>query len=422
MRPLLENWLFRSKDFTSSNKALSSKGRCFIAIFCLSNSFIFSQSNLVPNASFESYSSCPNSGGQINYALPWIGTSGGVEYFNSCSAVYSVPFQNYGSSGFQYARTGNAFAALFALNGYGNNYREYLQVQLNDTLQNSQCYLVSFYANLQNPINIAVNNLGVYISNSLFTTATPFGVPPFVPQILKCKNNIIADTLNWTLISGIYTSTGGEKYISIGNFYDDVNTDTMQTGHGTIEAAYYYIDDVSVIPIDSVLAGMPAYAGSDTNVVLGDSVFIGQQISNLNCNWYNSVGTLIASNTSGIYVQPTATGTTYYVVEQNLCGTITTDTVQVTVLPVGIEESEWRKNIKIYPNPSAGEFTIELGEESYTQRNISMTDLQGRIILNELSDNRTVKLKPAVENGVYLIHITNITTNETAVKKIIIQK
>ena len=420
MKPLLKNWLFNIKMHKFyCNIPLSSKAKGLFAFFIFLIIYGHAQINLVPNPSFEIYTTCPSASGQINSATPWTGTSGGEEYFNSCSAVYSVPFQNYGSAGFQYARTGNAFAALFMLNGYGSNYREYLQVQLNDTLQNSKCYLVSFYANLQNPINIAVNNLGLYVSNTLFTTTSPFGVPPYTPQILRYKNKIVSDTLNWTMISGIYTAIGGEKYISIGNFYDDSNTDTLQTGDGTIEAAYYYIDDVSVTPIDSIIGGMPAFAGNDTSVMSGDSVFIGQQISNLNCNWYNSSGTLIASNTSGVYVHPTSN--TFYTVQQNLCGTITYDTVNVNVNYVGIEENSWIKKINIYPNPSSGAFMIELPDGN-TSYKIRISDIQGRIIYQEITDSKKLSLTPEVENGIYLIHITKVTSNETVVKKLIIQK
>jgi len=417
---LSKNLLFRNDNCLKvAFKALRLSVKGFTA-FCFLLSFKGNaQVNLVPNPGFETYTTCPNAGGQIDYAVPWIGTSGGVEYFNSCATVYSIPFQNYGSAGFQYARTGNAFAALWMLNGYGNNYREYLEVPLNDTLLNSKCYVVTFYANLQNPINLAVNNFGVYISATLFTTASPFGIPPYTPQILKYKNEIINDTLNWVKVSGLYTAFGGEKYVTIGNFFDDMNTDTIQTGNGTYEGAYYYIDDVSVIPIDSIVGGMPANAGNDTSVIIGDSVFVGQEISNLNCNWYNSGGTQIATNVSGIYVHPIAD--TYYVVEQNLCGAITRDTVNVMVTGVGITESFLSAEINLYPNPNKGEFILELPERSASW-SIVISDLQGRIIYKEVTDNKTVRLKPNAENGVYSVHITNSNTDETVVKKLVLQK
>lgn len=49
-------------------------------------------------------------------------------------------------------------------------------------------------------------------------------------------------------VSGTYVASGGEKYITIGNFNNDANTDTVKTdtslSSGNI--CYYYIDDVTV--------------------------------------------------------------------------------------------------------------------------------------------------------------------------------
>lgn len=379
------------------------------------------QINLVQNYSFENYISCPTTAGsQVYFAAPWSGTNNSTDYFNSCAPPYffSVPYQS--STSFQYARTGDAFAGLFMLNGYGGNYREYLQGQLSDTLVTSICYKITFFVNNSSYAKYAVNNFGVYLSTDTFTTI--WNPAPYTPQVLGFNNEIINDTLNWVEISGIYIANGGEKFISIGNFFDDANTDTLDTGNGTYSGAYYFIDDVSVISIDSIPGGMPAYAGADTNVILGDSVFIGQQISNLNCNWYDSNGVLIANNTSGIYVNPTIS--TYYVVEQNLCSNITYDTVNVTVLPTSINELFKENNVRIYPNPNNGSFTIShhLSGENY---NLEITDLMGKIVhrqLLETKNNATSINTHQLANGIYFVTISGTDASEKIVKKLVIQK
>jgi hypothetical protein len=49
-------------------------------------------------------------------------------------------------------------------------------------------------------------------------------------------------------ISGEYIAHGGEQYITIGNFYTDSNTDTIEvSNYQNRHSAYYYIDDVSII-------------------------------------------------------------------------------------------------------------------------------------------------------------------------------
>ena len=50
-------------------------------------------------------------------------------------------------------------------------------------------------------------------------------------------------------ISGTYTAHGGEKFITIGNFSTDANTDTMYliNNHSIHDKALYNIDDISIV-------------------------------------------------------------------------------------------------------------------------------------------------------------------------------
>jgi hypothetical protein len=421
MKRSLKNLLYKSKVLQHyANTALNQpvKGLLVFCMLCFFNGV--AQVNLVPNYSFENYTTCPTASGQVGYANPWTGTNNSSDYFNSCapSGFLSVPSQSSGS--FQYAQQGNAFAGLWMLNGYGNDYREYLQVLLLDTLENNECYFVRFYINLHNQTMYAVNNFGVYFSNSSFSTT--WGPAPYSPQIITFQNSIINDTADWISIAGVYISNGGEQYISLGNFKNDLNTDTLNTGNGTYPGAYYYFDNISVIPIDSIPGGIPANAGNDVNVIPGDSVFIGQEISNLDCNWYNASGSLIASNTSGIYVQPA--GDTYYVVEQNLCGSITYDTVNVNVSGVGIDEDRLSKTIELYPNPNNGSFSFGPFSSDITTLNIKVIDIIGKTVFNKTinSSERMFNLNLDSPNGVYMVFINNPNTNDSIVKRIVIQK
>lgn len=70
-------------------------------------------------------------------------------------------------------------------------------------------------------------------------------------------SSIITDTANWTIISGSFISDSSYKYINIGNFFDDNNTDNTDTTilHNNCQA-YYYIDCICV-SIDSMTCILP---------------------------------------------------------------------------------------------------------------------------------------------------------------------
>lgn len=235
------------------------KGLIFIVMrliitFCLFSTFIKvnAQVNLVPNPSFEDTVHCPTGISQLNNTALWNNPNGGtVDYFNSCadysSTFVSVP-QN--AAGYQLAFLGNAYVGmyLYQRNTSGGPFdcREYIQSLLSDTLKNGITYCISFYVNYATLSNIAIDNIGAYLSTTPVNVSSAT-VLPYSPQIVSPSGLFIQDTLDWYKVEGTYTAAGGEKYITIGNFKDAANTDTIHTDPYSASSAYYYIDNVSVI-------------------------------------------------------------------------------------------------------------------------------------------------------------------------------
>lgn len=201
--------------------------------------------NLVPNPSFENYTTCPTSVAQINLASPWVTpTSGSPDYFNTCatSSFCDVPSNFFG---IQTPRTGNAYAQV-VIYPSSISLREYVQTKLFSPLVAGQTYDVSFYICLQDNSYRASNNIGIYISTTAPSIAG-LGPLPVIPQINE--TTVINDIINWTLISGTYIATGGEEYITIGNFYDDVSSATAINPSGIgMYATFYLIEDVCITP------------------------------------------------------------------------------------------------------------------------------------------------------------------------------
>ncbi|MEZ4853966.1 T9SS type A sorting domain-containing protein [Flavobacterium sp.] len=211
---------------------------------------IASAQNLVPNPSFEVYTQCPNSQTQINYVSQWNrppNTTGTPDYFNSCAVgTVDTPSNIYGT---QEPFDGNGYVGIctYYQTPTTSNFREYIQTQLISPLVNGETYQVSFYVSLSENPGLASNNIGaIFTVNQL--TGNGSNLPIVVlPQILH--QDIVLDTTGWTQISGTYTATGNEQYLTIGNFFDNAQTQTQITG-GTWGStqAIYYIDNVSVTP------------------------------------------------------------------------------------------------------------------------------------------------------------------------------
>ena len=373
--------------------------------------------NLVPNPSFETYTMCPNNTGQINNAVPWIASISSPDYFNACSSGsnVSVP-KNFSDMNYQTSRTGNAYAGFEPFAIIGNNSRENLSVQLISNLINNSYYLAKFYvANAQLYPSVH-NNIALNFSNILTTTVSASNTVNLPMHIYKFGNPIIADTLNWVEIMGIYKANGTEQYITIGNFKDDGNTtfDLTRFGSSPPFAAYYMIEDVSVEPICT-----PFWSYRDTTVAIGDSVLIGPAITGLNINWYDATGTFI-TNAPGIYVKPNSP--TFYTATEDFCGSIITYTINVGVSPTGfVSSSEVENSLKISPNPVNTILQIvfksnEMLKQVQHDGSVKITDVSGREVLQtEFKEELDIS---QFDKGIYFISIQR--GNKTlGVKKII---
>lgn len=241
--------------------------------------------------------------------------------------------------------------------------REYAACKLLDTLKTDKFYKISFYSRIKSGhTRFASNNLGIHLSDTALHSNNPYlfnyNNPPLLDaQIKNFNNEIISDSANWTLVRGLYQAHGGETWLTIGNFNTDAETTQgVEYTDGIVWQTYFVIDMVSVIPLDSIVEGMPAVAGPDQTIYIQDSAFIGQKISNMPANWFTLEGVPVASNTAGVYVSPQQTTT--YVVTQTLNGVFSSDTVTVFVIGLGLEEQS-QSRFSVFPVPNKGTFTVK---------------------------------------------------------------
>ncbi|MBK9283257.1 MAG: gliding motility-associated C-terminal domain-containing protein [Sphingobacteriaceae bacterium] len=287
----------------------------------------FAQVNLVPNPSFENvigFGNFPCNCNLIDKAPPWdslrAGGGGGNLVLSGSNFL-----------GYQIARTGNYMASLnYYYEPLNATWRSYIQSPLTKNLKPNKSYCVTGYFNLQNKLSrFAVDGLSIYFDNgSIF--AIGYGqVAQANPQIKSPPNQFYSDTLNWMKVQGDFIAIGTESYLTIGNHknnanltYSLVNPSAVSLGSG------YFVDDISVIEAD-----LPAYAGRDTVLCIGDSVFIGRPPEvGLECIWNStSTGSVPIATGGGFWIKPASSQT--YIVTQDVCGLIKKDTIQVQIKP-----------------------------------------------------------------------------------------
>ena len=272
--------------------------RLVFVMVILSGKFsIVSAQNLVPNPNFETYSTCPTTFSQINLAVPWISpTIASPDYYNACttSNIVDVP-NNWGGGGYQPALTGDGYTGCYF---YGaTNYREYIQVQLTTPMEAGVCYKVGCYINLINQF-CGVNQAGIYIS-VLPPSSVGTNNLPVTPQI-QGFGGYYSDTIAWVELTGLYAASGGEQFITIGNFKD--NSQTLFDPACTLpnNFSYYYIDSVYVFD-DGAVEVLPLDLGPDV-VACMDYEIDGESGNNVSYEWSDgSQGHTLVVNSSGVY-------------------------------------------------------------------------------------------------------------------------
>ena len=239
----------------------SIKSGIFIATMILSlNSF--GQNNLVPNGSFETTEKKVKSGeGEISLALPWISPSLENQadlYSTGNKKGYGIPTND---RGYMDVDEGVNYAGFRAFSYREKLPRTYLQVKLTKALIAGKKYCVKFNVALSKTSKYASNNIGMNIREKK-PRAKDIESYTLNVQIQQAANKVIEDQHTWSTICGVYTATGSERYITIGNF---VATSDMVVKKDFLkmkklrefpqlqsEEAYYYVDDVRVINLEEV--------------------------------------------------------------------------------------------------------------------------------------------------------------------------
>lgn len=265
--------------------------------------------NMVHNPSFEEHRRCPTKidalGVMREAEAWWQPTQGSSDYFNACgSRECNVPRNK---MGFQEAHSGEAYCGIYCSQEL---YREYLQTELKHPLQAGKRYRLSFWASLADKSPQAVSPLGAVLTkerledstrgilmereNTFLNGNNAQSIATYIePQVVNPTDNILEDVKGWTEISGEIVAKGGERFLTIGNFhpFNKSNAVATQGTNTPLSGAYYYIDDVSVICLDTAETynPMPQVMVATGDVVTLENLFFATGESEVLQQSYNEL-------------------------------------------------------------------------------------------------------------------------------------
>jgi hypothetical protein len=222
-----------------------------ITIFLLGLQVIFSAlgQNIIPNPSFEEYTTCPNDYGESFELDRWFVAVTSPDLYNTCDGndTCGVP-RNF--SGYQTAADGDGYIGMWCYsNDPPDGLRELIGVRLEQELVPGTTYYASFkvswtsgYPNLDQYVRYASNKLGIRLRMDSLAGFDWFPMEN-IAQIYS--DGIVTDSTDWTIISGQFVADAPYSYLYLGNFFDQAQVQVVVVDpNSPDEYSYYYFDDV----------------------------------------------------------------------------------------------------------------------------------------------------------------------------------
>ena len=214
--------------------------------FLLLRNFSFAQ-NLVLNPGFEDHGEISGNGAgtdnlRLNNVKNWYSpTDASPDYFLRDNDYL------YNQYGAPKSYAGSAMTGIVVYGGR-KEYREYMIGELSATLEAGVTYDFSIAIALASFSGEMIGEFGIYFSNErVFDKKTSMSIKS-IPQIKIDSTNQEKMIGKWLVFHETYTAVGGEKYLTIGNFYTDKKTDAKKVNAGKGSPyAYYYFDNVSLV-------------------------------------------------------------------------------------------------------------------------------------------------------------------------------
>lgn len=395
--------------------------------------------NLVRNSGFEitdtCYIHCESTNEEQNLnAFGWFNPSlSSPDVYSSCNQPISLPqttpeqyaclnqFSPFNGRGYQIPHQGTNYIGIaveliyIQTNNIISGWREYIASEFISPLENKK-YCVSMHLsqastlyykyllNQDNSLYSVVNKMGFNITlerPNYITNGSVYLDPSitFSPE----NGSYFSDTLNWVKVVMPYKALGGERYFTIGNFYNendiqfqvvtDFDLTNPETAYETSDC-YLYIDDVEVIEIPN-LVSCP-----DTSIYPGSTIQLSTYTQTEGYEWFEDDTLNSLGGGNPISVSPEIT-TTYYL-KANQCKLITWDTVNVTVIPKPIIPV----SVSFLNTITSTQFQIQYSGDIKPVLDVELFNSVGQLIkVLQISETTLISLEN-VSSGIYYCRLT----------------
>ncbi|UTW63005.1 OmpA family protein [bacterium SCSIO 12741] len=191
--------------------------------------------NLVPNPGFELYGQCPSRYGELTKADGWYsGNTGTPEYFRLDCRYEQGP-----------AHSGQGYAGLILFGDYDKAI-EYLVVELDTPLRANQLYCGGFYLRAEESF-MYIDRVGMLLSQEDQKKGEWVPIVRHA-QITSPEGMPMVPELGWNLVEQQFVAQGGERYLTMGNFYPPeqhlIHLNEFAASFEPGWNSYYYVDDV----------------------------------------------------------------------------------------------------------------------------------------------------------------------------------
>lgn len=212
------------------------------------------EGDLVENGSFEDTEGRIKKAGSINVAMGWISpTKTGADlYSEKIKEKYGIPNN---VNGKEDAHDGEFYAGFTAFSYGDKEPRSYVSTKLKLPMRKGQKYCVKFYVSLAESSKYACNNIAMNFSKKQYNIDADKSIIG-ESHVMHLNNPVFNAMFGWDEVCATYISTGGEKFLTIGNFSTNGSTESERIkkpadfrGQQGIRA-YYYVDNISVVLID----------------------------------------------------------------------------------------------------------------------------------------------------------------------------